>query len=170
MTQAEFFTGLSMCAVALWFAAHSSISVRQCAVAFFFGWMAYVSAWSSDIHPTLVSPASWLYAHGFDAHSEDIWIVADVLCGLFVMERAALTWWGRSLWISYITQGAFHIWYKNGLDWEIYQPILTGVFWGQVAIFIMVGMPHVRDRCLGAFDRWRNALDKSVAIPKEAIS
>lgn len=167
MSQAEFLTNLFLCAAALTFAAHRELAVRKCALAFFAGWLCYVSAWAADIHPALVSPAVFVERFGWDVRSVDIWIVADVIAGLIVMELAASTWWGRALWISYIAQGAWLILYKNDvIGWATYEPVVTGIFRGQVAIFILLGARHVGSRVVGLADYGRHALDQDKAARK----
>lgn len=164
MSQGEFIFNLMLCAVAILFAAHSTIAARRCVIAFFVGWLCYVSAWASDIHPSLMSPASILYQWGFDVYSKNIWMLADVLAGLYVMEQAAGTWWGRTLWLSYIAQGgALILWSEGAIEWDTYEPVVTAIFRAQVAIFIITGARGVRDRIMDFIDNGRHALDQARA-------
>ena len=136
---------LLLALVCAWHVEDRRLEVRLAAALLVANWAIYIAAWSP------VPPASLFWSLGLHVRSEDLWIVADALCGALILALGSDRGWGWALWALYAAQCFFHVLRDLGaLGFGGYSFALNQLFLGQVAVFVFIGGKCVGDRVVRA--------------------
>lgn len=125
-------------------AAFYSSEARKAAIAFFIGWLFYVSAWLPDGY----NPRDIIYiGTGEKIASPQLWSMMDCVVALYIAYVGFPKWWSLVLWLSFTVQINFHILrLVDVFDFQTYSSILDKIFIIQIAVFLVLGWPNVRSR------------------------
>lgn len=136
-------------------AAFHSLEARKCAIAFFIGWLFYISAWLPDGY----SPRDIIYiGTGEKIASPQLWAMMDCVVSLYIAYIAFPKWWSLVLWLSFTIQINFHILrLLEVFDFQIYSSILDNIFVLQIAVFLVLGWPNVRNRIVDIISHYRRS-------------
>lgn len=135
-----------MMAAGLVFAASHSIEGKKVGIAFLAGWLFYISAWLPDGY----APRDIIYAvSGDKLKSPQLWMASDIIVLLYIAILARRQWWGVVLILTFSVQIASHVMrIMDYFDFATYSNILDKIFIVQIAVFIALGWPNVRDRVI----------------------
>lgn len=141
---AYFLTNILMMAAGLAFAASHSIEARKAGLAFLAGWLFFIAAWLPDGW----NPRDIIYSvSGDKIKSPQLWIASDTILMIYIAILAIRQWWGIVIVLSLAVQIAFHVTrIMDVFDFATYSNILDKIFIVQIAVFLVLGWPNVRDR------------------------
>lgn len=143
------------CAAAIWFAAHHSMEARKSAIALTIGWLFYISAWLPDGY----NPRDIIYiGTGEKIASPQLWAMMDCVVSLYIAYIAFPKWWSLVLWLSFTIQINFHILrLLEVFDFQTYSSILDNIFVLQIAVFLVLGWPNVRNLIVDIISHYRRS-------------
>lgn len=102
---------------------------------------------------TYYMPLTMLWNVGVMLWPEDLWAMFDGIAGLLILAIGFRTWWGWTLWATYIIQEIMHMMYRQlGIwDYPLYGNALDKVFLIQAAVFLLGGSGGVAEYVGGIY-------------------
>lgn len=149
------FTNIVVMAAGLISAAFHPLEARKAAIAFFIGWLFYISAWLPDGF----NPRDIIYiGTGEKIASPQLWAMMDCVVALYIAYIGFPSWWSLVLWLSFTIQINFHILRLfDVFDFSTYSSILDKIFIIQIAVFLVLGWPNARNFIADTISHYRRS-------------